>query len=167
MLFQEAGQGNVGQTLIEKIIHYVNYPFIDQPQFKVSLLSLILLSLLMAIVFSISSYARKLLGQSRWMSQVDPGLRFTILRVLHYLIVTAGVIYGLKLGLLLGQLEKAFLAHLGIRKGALLVAEQLAFQQVFGNRCAVDFDESSLPPVAEPVQGLRHQFFAGAAFAGN
>lgn len=96
MLFQE-GEG-VGTNLLEKVVQYLNYPFINQPQFKVSLLSLIMLSVLMAVVFSISHYVRKLLGRTRWMMQVDSGLRFTILRVLHYVIVAAGVLYGLKIG---------------------------------------------------------------------
>jgi len=96
MLFQE-GEG-VGTNLLEKIVEVLNYPFINQPQFKVSLLSLIMLSVLMAVVFSISHYVRKLLGRTRWMMQVDSGLRFTILRVLHYVIVAGGVLYGLKIG---------------------------------------------------------------------
>ncbi|QQS45720.1 MAG: mechanosensitive ion channel [Acidobacteriota bacterium] len=95
MLFQEGSPGN---DLIRKIIDIVNYNFINQPQFKISLLSLILLSLLMAIVFSVSHYVRKLLGRSRWMEQLDAGLRFTILRILHYLIIAFGVLYGLKIG---------------------------------------------------------------------
>lgn len=96
MLFQEGE--DVGTNLLEKVVQYLNYPFINQPQFKVSLLSLIMLSVLMAVVFSISHYVRKLLGRTRWMMQVDAGLRFTILRILHYLIVAGGVLYGLKIG---------------------------------------------------------------------
>lgn len=98
MIFQGAEAAALSKTVFEKIIEYLNYPFINQAQFKVSLLSLILFGILLAIVFGISHYIRKVLRQSRWMSHIDDGLRFAVLRILHYLIVTAGVFYGLKIG---------------------------------------------------------------------
>lgn len=98
MLFQDAGAAALSKSLFEKIIEYLNYPFINQAQFKISLASLILFGILLAIVFGISHYVRKLLGRSHMMSHIDAGLRFTVLRILHYVIVIAGVIYGLKIG---------------------------------------------------------------------
>jgi hypothetical protein len=45
------------------------------------------------------------------------------------------------------------------------VAEQLAFDQLFRNGGAVDFDERLGGALAEGVDGVRHQLFASAAFA--
>ena len=46
-----------------------------------------------------------------------------------------------------------------------LMAEQLALDQRFRQRRAVDGEERPLPPRAERVQRARHQLFSGAAFA--
>ena len=48
---------------------------------------------------------------------------------------------------------------------ALLVAEQLALEQVLGNRGAVDRDEALAAPRRQVVQRAREQLLAGAAFA--
>ena len=73
------------------------------------------------------------------------------------------------------QQQRAVLRHLeaagaplgGARERALLVAEQFAFDQRFRQRRAIDGDKRSLPPRAQRVHGARHQFLAGAAFAGD
>ena len=46
-------------------------------------------------------------------------------------------------------------------KGALLVAEQLAFDERFGQRRAVDRDERHAPARAEVVNRARDEFLAG------
>ena len=48
-----------------------------------------------------------------------------------------------------------------------LVAEELAFQQVLRNRCAVDGQERLLRPLAMMINGARDQFLARAAFSGD
>ena len=101
MLFQESTPPapSLGDTIIERIIYYVNYPFINQAQFKVSVLSLLLLILCVFVASVISRYTRRFL-ENRVLTRfhLDAGLRYTLLRVLHYLIVVAGLLYGLKLG---------------------------------------------------------------------
>ena len=51
------------------------------------------------------------------------------------------------------------------REGAALIAEQLGFQQVLGDRRAVDGDEFARPARAEVVDGAGEQFLAGAGRA--
>ena len=62
--------------------------------------------------------------------------------------------------------EADVIAH-RTREGAALVAEQLAFQQRFAQRAAIHRDEGITREGAAVVDGTRHQFLAGAAFAGD
>src|SRR5438046_2091062 len=87
-------------SILSKIIYYLNYPFINQEQYKVSLLSLVLLIAVIAGSSVISRYVRRFL-QKRILprSSIEIGLQYTLLRVAHYLIIICGVLYALKLGL--------------------------------------------------------------------
>ena len=64
-----------------------------------------------------------------------------------------------------GRLKPALAMGVGPGKGALDVAEELAFQQGFVERGAIAGDEGPLPPPAQGVDGVGHQFLAGAALA--
>lgn len=89
-----------GESLLERIIRYINYPFIEQPgAFKVSIISLILLVLVIFIAALVSRYARRLL-QKRILPRfhIEAGLQFTLLRLAHYVIIAFGVLYALKIG---------------------------------------------------------------------
>ncbi|HSE97003.1 MAG TPA: mechanosensitive ion channel domain-containing protein [Blastocatellia bacterium] len=101
MLFQETAPPapSLGDTIIERIIFFLNYPFVNQAEFKVSVLSLLLLILSIFIASMLSRYVTRFL-EKRVLPRfnLDAGLRYTLLRVLHYLLVTAGLLYGLKLG---------------------------------------------------------------------
>ena len=68
-------------------------------------------------------------------------------------------------GAAFGHLELALLLRHGAGEGALLVSEQLAFQQRLGERGAVDGDEGFGGARAEAVQGAGHQFLARAGLA--
>ena len=63
------------------------------------------------------------------------------------------------------QLEAPRLARHRAGKRALLVAEQLGFEQRVGNRRAVDRDKRPVGARAERVQAAREQLLAGAALA--
>ena len=58
-------------------------------------------------------------------------------------------------------------AGIGAGEGALLVAEQFGFDEVARDRRHVDGDEGAGAPLAVIVQRARHQFLAGAGFAGD
>ena len=64
-----------------------------------------------------------------------------------------------------GLLELAFLVGGGAGKRAFAMAEQLALDQVFRNGGAVHLDEHLVLAQAVRVDGVGHQFFAGARFA--
>jgi hypothetical protein len=70
-----------------------------------------------------------------------------------------------KQGALVGQFEDAALLRAGVGKGALFVAEELAFQQRIGNGGAVDGNERFGLASAFVVQRLGDQVFAGSVFA--
>jgi potassium efflux system protein len=85
--------------VIERIVRYLNYPFVNQKEFKVSILSLLLLVLVILIATIISRYTRRIL-QKRLLPgfHLDLGLQYTLLRLVHYVIIALGVLYGLKIG---------------------------------------------------------------------
>ena len=62
------------------------------------------------------------------------------------------------------ELELARLARHGAGKGPLLMPEQLGFQQVVGNRRAIDRDKRPVGPIAQRVERAREQLLARAAF---
>ena len=66
---------------------------------------------------------------------------------------------------LVRQLEAADLARDGAGERALLVAEELAFEQAGGNGGAIQLDEGALAARAQAVDGARQQFLAGSRLA--
>ena len=100
MILQDQVVTTPGETLLERIIRYVNYPFIEQQgAFKVSIVSLTLLILVICIAALLSRYARRFL-QKRILPKfhIEAGLQFTLLRLAHYLIIAFGVLYAMKIG---------------------------------------------------------------------
>ena len=95
---EQLAQPSIGDTIIEKIIYYLNYPFVNQKEFKVSALSLLLLVLVIIVATVVSRYARRFLKNNVLPKHMDAGLQYTLLRVLHYVVITIGIIYGLKVG---------------------------------------------------------------------
>ena len=67
----------------------------------------------------------------------------------------------------IGLLQLADLVFQRAGEAALAMAEQLAFDQLFGNRRAVHFDEGLAGARAGGVNRVRDQFLAGAALAEN
>jgi potassium-dependent mechanosensitive channel len=100
ILQDQAAAPAVTETLFQRVLRYLNTPFIEQPgSFKVSIVSLIMLVLVILIAALVSRYARRFL-KKRVLSRVhiDLGLQYTLLRLVHYLIVTLGVLYAVKIG---------------------------------------------------------------------
>lgn len=106
MLFQEttadptpAPPPELRDTILQKIIEILNYPFVNQKEFKVSVLSLLLLILVIFISVMISRYLRRFLEKRVLVNfHVPAGLQYTLLRIVHYVVLLIGLIYGLKLG---------------------------------------------------------------------
>jgi len=100
LLQDQATAPSVGETLFERIIRYLNYPLIQQQgAFRVSIISLVLLLVVICIAAVISRFVRRFL-QDRLLPRfhIDLGLQYTLLRLVHYLIITLGVLYALKIG---------------------------------------------------------------------
>ena len=101
MLFQdEPSVTSFGDTLFERIIKYLNYPLIKQEgSFRLSVISLILLVLIVGIATLVSRYTRRFL-QKRVLPKfhIEIGLQYTLLRLVHYLIIALGVLYAMKIG---------------------------------------------------------------------
>ena len=70
-------------------------------------------------------------------------------------------------GAAVGQFETAFALVERAGEGAFFVAEEFAFDEVFGDGGAVDLDEGSAGAGALAIEGAGDQFLAGAAFAGD
>ncbi len=70
-------------------------------------------------------------------------------------------------GAVVGEFKAAF--AFGDRAGerAFFVAEEFAFDEVFGNGGAIELDERGGGALALAIQGAGDQFLAGAAFAGD
>ena len=66
-----------------------------------------------------------------------------------------------------GQLETSHAVGHGTRESAFAVAEKLAFEQILGNRRAIDGHKVAVLAQGLVMQGARHQFLAGAAFPGD
>ena len=66
-----------------------------------------------------------------------------------------------------GRFEQAALLLAGVGEGAALVAEQLALEQLLGQRRAGDVDERTVRAVAVEVNGLGGEVLAGSGFAGE
>lgn len=99
ILQDEPSALSFGDTVIERMIKYLNYPFVNQKEFRVSILSVLLLVLIILIATLVSRYARRFL-QKRILPRfnVELGLQYTLLRLVHYLIIAAGVLYAMKIG---------------------------------------------------------------------
>ncbi len=100
MLLQgEPSAPSFGHTVLERIVDYLNYRFVNQNEFKVSILSLLLLVLVIIIATILSRYTRRFL-QKRILPRfhIEVGLQYTLLRLVHYLIISLGVLYAMKVG---------------------------------------------------------------------
>ena len=72
-----------------------------------------------------------------------------------------------KQGATMGQLEATETVGHGTGEGALAVTKQLAFDQLSRDGPAVDGHKGTTGAGSLGMQGLGHQFFARAAFAGD
>lgn len=102
ILLQDEPQQSSFSAILEKMLHVLNTPFINPQggQFSVSIMSLFLLILIIFIATRISLYVRRFL-EKRVLPRfhhIDSGLRYTLLRVLHYVIMILAVLWAVKIG---------------------------------------------------------------------
>jgi small-conductance mechanosensitive channel len=100
LIFQDETSVSFGESVLARVYKYLTYPLLKQEgSFKVSILSLILLGLIILIAMLVSRYIRRLL-KKRVLPRfhVESGLQYTLLRLVHYLIIAIGVLYAMKIG---------------------------------------------------------------------
>jgi small-conductance mechanosensitive channel len=101
LLFQDEAPPQSSFTgIFNRVTDVLNHEFINQPQFKVSIMSLLLLVIVLIIASVISRYTRRFL-QKRVLPRfqyLDRGLQFTLLRILHYMIMIFAALWAIKLG---------------------------------------------------------------------
>lgn len=102
ILLQDEPQQTSFSAIIRKVINVLNTPFIGQPgqQYSISIMSLFLFVLVIVVAVFVSRYVRKFLD-TRILPRfhnIDSGLRYTLLRILHYLIMILAVLWAVKIG---------------------------------------------------------------------
>jgi len=99
LILQEAAPTSLGDSVLARVIRILNYPFVNQTEFRVSILSLLLLALVIFVAALVSRYVRRFLDKRVLpMVHIEAGLRYTLLRLVHYAVILLGVLYGLKIG---------------------------------------------------------------------
>ena len=100
LLLQEGSEPFSQKSVYGKFLHILKYPFLEYNNWKVSILSLLLFVLALAIASLLSRLIQRILskGVMSRLTHVDAGLQYTLLRFIHYIIITLGFLYGLKAG---------------------------------------------------------------------
>jgi potassium-dependent mechanosensitive channel len=131
LLQEEATNPSLGNEILNRVIRILNTPLIEQKgQFAVSIMSLILLVVVIFVASLISRLVRGFL-QKRILPRfhIDAGLQYTLLRIVHYVIITIGFIYSLKLGFAVDLTSVAVILgflSVGIGFGLQYIAADLA-----------------------------------------
>lgn len=117
------------QNMMRRIWNYINYDF-TVGNFKISIANIVLGVAIFAGAIIISRSVRSLM-ERRMAARVnlDPGIQYTVLRLIHYLVITLGVLFALKtaFGLDLTTLAVVFTAlSVGIGFGLQFIAGDLA-----------------------------------------
>jgi small-conductance mechanosensitive channel len=117
------------ENILERIWYYINYEF-SVGNFKVSLANVVIAIAIFAAAIIISRSVRSLM-QRRMAARVnlDPGIQYTVLRLIHYLVITLGLLFALKtaFNLDLTTLAVVFTAlSVGIGFGLQFIAGDLA-----------------------------------------
>jgi len=118
-----------GEGVVHRIWRYINHKF-TIGNFEISLASVVIgvAVFITAIIISRSIRAfmeRRMAGRAR----LDPGIQYTILRLIHYVVITLGVLFSLKtaFSLDLTTLAVVFTAlSVGIGFGLQFIAGDLA-----------------------------------------
>src|SRR5262245_32409559 len=100
LLFQEGSEPFSEKSVYGKFLHVLKYPFLEYNNWRISILSLLLFMLPLAIASLLSRLVLRILskGVLPRFSHIDAGIQYTLLRFIHYIIITFGFLYGLKAG---------------------------------------------------------------------
>ncbi|MDT4896175.1 MAG: potassium-dependent mechanosensitive channel [Acidobacteriota bacterium] len=118
-----------GEGVLRRIWNYINQPF-TIGNFEIRLANVVIGIAIFAVAIIISRSVRSLM-QRRMAARVnlDPGIQYTVLRLIHYLVITLGLLFALKtaFNLDLTTLAVVFTAlSVGIGFGLQFIAGDLA-----------------------------------------
>ena len=118
-----------GENWLRRVWKYINQPFYIG-NFEIRLTNVVIGVAIFAAAIIISRSVRSLM-ERRMASRInlDPGIQYTVLRLIHYLVIALGVLFGLKtaFGLDLTALAVVFTAlSVGIGFGLQFIAGDLA-----------------------------------------
>src|SRR4051794_34130722 len=84
-----------GESVLTRIWSYINYPF-KIGNFEISLASLVIGVVVLVVAIIISRGLRSFM-ERRMVARVnlDPGIQYTVLRLIHYLVITLGILFAL------------------------------------------------------------------------
>src|SRR5215210_6963627 len=116
-------------TLVERLWSYVNHTWtVGNFPFSIATLTLGLLVLMVAVV--VSRYLRRFIeGRMSHHKHLDPGVQFTILRLVHYFVIAVGAVVALRIAISADftSLAVAFTAlSIGIGFGLQFIAGDIA-----------------------------------------
>jgi potassium efflux system protein len=118
-----------GENVLQRVWRYINHKF-TVGNFEVSLASVVIGVAVFVIAVIISRSIRSFMERRMAArANLDPGIQYTVLRLVHYLVITLGVLFGLKtaFSLDLTTLAVVFTAlSVGIGFGLQFIAGDLA-----------------------------------------
>ena len=86
-----------GLTLLQRIWFYITFRFVDSTNMKVSVARLVIGIVLLVLALYLSGKASSLLDRRiSKRTHIDPGLRYTIARLVRYLLIVIGILAVLK-----------------------------------------------------------------------
>jgi small-conductance mechanosensitive channel len=100
LIFQEPAQPLSTRGVLDRVYEYLTYPLIPNSNYQISILSLLMFGVVLFVALFLSRMIRKFLDKRVLprFSHIDSGFKYTLLRVLHYVIIFLGMLYALKIG---------------------------------------------------------------------
>lgn len=118
-----------GENVLQRVWRYINHKFVIG-NFEVSLASIVIGVVVFIVAVIISRSIRSFMERRMAArANLDPGIQYTVLRLVHYLVITLGILFGLKtaFSLDLTTLAVVFTAlSVGIGFGLQFIAGDLA-----------------------------------------
>jgi small-conductance mechanosensitive channel len=131
MIFQEdTSQASSSGMILKKILDVLNFHFVEQPGgIRISIMSLLMFGLVICGAVIVSRYIRGFVSKRVLprFHHLDGGLQYTMMRVLHYVIMMGAVLWAVKLGLAIDLTGVAVvLGFLSVGVGLQYLAADLA-----------------------------------------
>jgi small-conductance mechanosensitive channel len=85
-----------GERVLSRVWYYINYDF-TVGNFKISLANLVIGVAIFVVAIIISRTVQSFMERRMAArANLDPGIQYTVLRLIHYLVITLGVLFALK-----------------------------------------------------------------------